>query len=750
VRRTILQSVSSAALLGAAVLLVWFAQDDATISPPIRAGQATSVAEPPATAVLPDGGEPGPARFEIGGTRAGHGPAAAEVRVLWPDRTGAAGVRVQLQRLTSPGSGHRTVATTIAGGIARFEALAATRYAATSERGGWATFSHSVDAPGRAELRLMDALFVDGRVLDPFGAPVEGAIIWQSDPALEPKRVAQSDPDGRFQAAEVRTGVRLIATAARYAPTAAVTTIDRGGRTDAPLLQFSMPGAELRVEACLATGAPIAGAQVRLLPIDLGSVDAFASRIAIGSMTTDAGGATAFECLLPGRYRLVVDASELALSTREVTIDAGSSRSIRVQLGPGAPLHVRVREADGSQARPVRVTALLPSGERVEAVPELGDRLRFDRLPAGRIELTAWRTTLSTNATLDFDAESPRTLELRLPRCAEVSGRIVDATGAPLAGWQIRLELLDGSTSGTATSASDGTFTIERCPIQPHRLWSLDPAAPAAGPAIAPIVPGGAPLLVRIDRAGPAGGSLRLRVRDADGGVIRPLVTLRAQRGFGSSQVALLEVAADSYQFRGLSAGDYEIQIAMPDRGVLPIPVTIRSDGDAVDLGTVLVPKPAALWVRVSPFEPTAMIELRAGRMLRRVEAEGTVRVAPLVPGSWRVALTGPGIATRELPVELAPGQERTLELHAERGWPVTIRFGDGTPSATTFRIAIQDSASELVAERVQLGATELRLYLRAGDHSVAVTSSDGRSGTASLHLPDGAAEPVICALELR
>ncbi len=204
-----------------------------------------------------------------------------------------------------------------------------------------------------------------------------------------------------------------------------------------------------------------------------------------------------------------------------------------------------------------------------------------DRAVARRVEFEHGETTFTlTEVPLggyELRAEAPRmsgateylllarpeaqhaVVHLALSPAAFVSGRVVDAEGAAVAGLEVLLEPEGGGERRSATTGPSGAYLFELVPDGSYRLLAGDPHAPIA-PARELLV--GPPSLHMPDLVVPVLSVLQIRVVDRDS---RPVPGARVE-GWGSQGGRISAVTDERGLARAsfLPAGRYSIRASAP------------------------------------------------------------------------------------------------------------------------------------------------------------------------------------------
>ncbi len=316
-------------------------------------------------------------------------------------------------------------------------------------------------ATAQVELVAARGQTLRGRVLDPAGAPLAGALVrarpWGGATAIE----AVSDEGGAFTLAPLTPGAAELVAAHPRGLSCGPLPLDVPLGADPDPLELTLapdPAVRGRV---LGAGAPLVGALVQLTP------DASTPGEA-RELRTDAAGAFHLAALPAGRWRVTAEAAGFARAELELEPALLGPEELVIALEPAAALRGVVRTAGGAPAAGAQVV-LEGAGPRAAAVADARGAYELSGLSPGSFVLTA----RSPGAGPAFAAGELRpgeqaTVELLLAAAQRLAGEVVDGEGRPLAGAVVRV--IEGWGERTARSDLAGAFALADLGPGPYRL----------------------------------------------------------------------------------------------------------------------------------------------------------------------------------------------------------------------------------------------------------------------------------------
>ncbi|MEM7203108.1 MAG: carboxypeptidase-like regulatory domain-containing protein [Planctomycetota bacterium] len=765
--------VLGVALAVAAAAVWWLSQRDVE-APPAPPAPAAATAEPaPATTVeapaptRPDASAtrataaPAP-RAAVTGAAAPTPPAPAEAppgidgRVVWADGEPAVDVVVLcgLDDASQLGLDERTTRSDDAGAFA-FDDLPPGRYRVRSDRGG--EVKVLLAAPGRREvsLEIPAGIAVAGRVVDDTGQPVAGAALWLSSRwTLERgARVATTDAEGTFTLRSIQTQRYLGARAAGYSPSIARYLEAREGETLSLELELTRRGASVRGTVYDAHGAPVSRALVRV-----GHADRAAGFVQTGSggvardwapatARSDARGEFKIDGLPTGRLEVLARAPGHGAARLLVDAQPGATVPVTATLPAAASIEGIVRDAGGTPLHRAQVR----SGARwddptrsVSTSDELGHYALGDITP-GEVQVAVLqRGQVVLKTTLTVGPGQTLRWDPILSQKLGIEGRLVDASQRPLPRWMI-VAMRDSEWVGTVFTGANGEFAFADLEPEAHTLRAFqqraDQAAAGERGQVAAVVrndvmPGDNTVLLVVDDDAMPSGAVRGRVRAANGGVpTETRVMLGMVDGRGGIAVKVDAVTGE-FHAEGLVPGTYRISVRSEGHPQIRVGRREVRAAEEIDLGDLQLSEGGSCsgtlrHANGSPL-PDVKLELLAedgtltGTMRRQSDH---FRSSSVARGSYRLMVSGPGLARTAVPVVIETGRDTQLEIISHQGVQVhlTARV-PGTAAwvhLSLYREGESMGGSGLQAQADGTYATDL--WLAPGDYRVWVGTDGSR-----------------------
>lgn len=349
---------------------------------------------------------------------------------------------------------------------------------------------------------LQPGVAVRGRVVDGAGRPLPEVSVAaapsraEAGPWAGPADPALTDGQGRFELPDLRPGDRLDLTARKtgYAPSRL-----RGLRapTGEPVTLVLERAAAISGRVVDAEGHGVAEAWVQLDEargeIASAGVPTFFEQSLHGA-TADAEGAFQFSAVAPGKILLRAHRDDYQPSAaRTLEIQPGRSlEKVELVLERGAVITGRIARPDGLPVPGAHVRVREPGQRGVWTEFLFADSdgegiYRLDGVPLRRQRVEAF-DALGARVSREIEVRpGDNSLDLVLEPGRQVRGRVVDASGRPVAGARGTLRPTGSVTPDVARARStfDGTFMFAGVAGGTYELtFEREGYAPAGGPGL--------------------------------------------------------------------------------------------------------------------------------------------------------------------------------------------------------------------------------------------------------------------------
>jgi hypothetical protein len=321
---------------------------------------------------------------------------------------------------------------------------------------------------------------IEGYAVDPEGRPVPGAEIRLTEASGDPMSrympqedgppAATSAQDGFFRIEDRRAGetVDLDASRSGYAPAVASSV---QVPPDQPVRLVLQPSSTVEGRTVDPDGKPVAGAQILIHPSDpvaMGGRVRMFTAARSQSAVSDETGFFRIEDVIPGGFELQAMATGYQRSELDnLEVRPGQElRGLEVMLAPGAVIEGRVFSPSGQPLAGAEVGVVDPAIHVFfgTATTDGDGRYRLDGVAPGARSVQAEHEDYR-RAVKEVEVRlGENSVDLRLEGGVEISGRVVDEGGTPVA--SARVSLREGSGMGSwnqpsAASGADGSFKID-------------------------------------------------------------------------------------------------------------------------------------------------------------------------------------------------------------------------------------------------------------------------------------------------
>jgi len=551
-------------------------------------------------------------------------------------------------------------------------------------------------------LRVPEGREVLGRVVNSRGNGVRNAELWLSYPERPElqRHIGSSAADGSFQLTDVDPRSWLGARDRRRQPSDLVSMVQT---PDEEPLVLRLTPSFWQITGIVSgpLGEQVAGASIRT--VDLG--DMLRSRTdlsgrsyrfaSLGEALTDSEGAFELRGLPAREFDVVVTADGYA-PLRQRARAVGQKKPVleKFVLQSGSPLSGRVLSAGAPVAGAI-VHAVFQRGiaPRHARTDESG-RYSLEHMPLGYVHLYAemaqhgWaRTDLELQAGTDHEWDA------HLDRSSEITGVVLDTTGAPLVGWDVVVEATpielrfdhgaDRLGLRRARTDEEGHFSIGGCGPVAHMV-RVSPAGESAdwSHAVQPYVqPGAGPVELWVGSASIPSARLSGELRDALGGIPDGGSVVIDSVLVSRPEALQMDAKTGRFESGLLPPGEYAIGVRAP--GVPPRESrrVVLLPGDSLDVGILKLEERGSLiaTLKPDPDKPDAVTSalLFDGKLFRvrtrsswyghGLEFKDGVLSASLYPGEYLLQMSrAGGGARRDFVIEA--GRETAFEVDFERG----------------------------------------------------------------------------------
>lgn len=532
--------------------------------------------------------------------------AEADLRVRVHDARGAPVFGMSVEVVVHAATLHRALGATAVDGVwtTRLPMTGTTAVATTIEIANGASRRIAV-RPGT----VADVIFgleaevtVSGRVLDPAGAPVVGALVYSAPPTTAQHLIrtsprAVSDAEGRYTVRHIAHRSFLGARAEGHTASALYVLGDAAVRDGAVQLDLVVGdgGATIHGRVVDARGLPVVGASVvamsseraRWRPVRVGISTLAWQRVCA---VTDREGAFAITGQAPGTTTIAAWAADRPRVEQEVSLARGRTASVVVSLPDGAHVAGVVRGPDGRPLSDVCIqcTDRLRDESNPITYTDAEGAYHLMGLPLGRVKLRASSDGMSAVSCVAEASIGGSKHDFVLRPAPRISGRVIDERGAAAVGvW------IEGREPETRRPASkpqktggDGSFSLacyDEGIVEISVRWE---GSAMETPAVTVVPCPSSDIVLRVESSSTFGAKLCGRIRlDA------PAASLGLQvRRLGGTPIlrSLARPRADgSFDSGPLPPGTYELVLQIDfERTVAFGPFTL-SAGEQRNLGDV-------------------------------------------------------------------------------------------------------------------------------------------------------------------
>jgi len=755
---------------------------------PARAPESGGGASAPATA---GGGDASRERVAAAEPRAAR-PASsaalgsARVRATWAsDKTPAANVSVRASTFERPGG---QFAWDVPRGVTNeagelfFERLPIGETYFDCDRGTSMKADIRAGETAAVAIELPRGFGIEVTVVDPSGAPVEGAEIWLSRVyarASQGDVVGRTGKQGTFLVRDLRHDACVAARSDRLGPSRVERVTGSESATVPLRLQLAGACGEVRGRVLDADGAPVGEGWMLVgdeEPSFARGDDGVVRWKPTGACVPIENGRFVARGVPTGAVAYTARAAAGAPTRGVVDVAAGEVVEIEVRLVRGGAIAGRALDAGGRPVDRAQITVgYVGTFDAVATWTAKDGTYRLEGVPAGDVEAFAWKEIReSTSAKLAVPASGEARWDPILPRADRaIRGRVVDERGLPLAKWRVvaHLPYLPAMGASEAASDDDGRFEIGQCGEGEHVVEAFEPWSaearrdptrmlefPSAGAEH--VVPGGDDVVIAVPDSARKTASLVGVVVDAEG---KPVANARVSLGRKGDFMTYGAVndANGAFRFAHLPGGaNYAVRVEKDGFPALERVVEPLAPGRVTDLGALKLVPGGTVRIELrredgKPLEGNLSISAEpqsakgAGVWIDERAREGDrIRSQPLAPGAYRLRVYADGAACALPEFEIRTGAETRLAVTLRSGFDRTVRV------ARPAEVTIRDADGRIVwTDRIRAhagGAPHESFTLAPGAYRIEAVADDGARGEATFAVAGPAKEGEAIDVTLR
>ncbi len=501
---------------------------------------------------------------------------------------------------------------------------------------------------------------------------------------------ATTGSDGRFEVRDLPVGTWDLSVQGKgYAPlrVPGLGIPEGGGSTDLGTVILA-PGAPVDGYVVDREGHPIAGAEVHVSEADSGFATRFLEERSSPPTVTGADGFFRIEDRRPGETIDLVAGRTGYAPDALPGVEVPAEEPVRIVLKAASAVEGRVVGPDGeplanvvvfvSPADPMSMAALgaASMSQPVPASSGADGSFRIENVAPGTIDLYAMTVGRQQAQLKNLEVQPGKDLtglEIVLAPGAVVEGRVLSATGKPVAGAEVNVMSPDNAFS--ATSDGDGHYRLEGISPGVHLIEATHKGYPPVRRQLA-VRPGDNALDLTFEE-----GSTQIsgRVMDQAGApVAGARVYLRKEEWDPSDLTSGVSGADGAFILSGVPDGVYQLfaekqGFARSREGKL-----IAVDGSSVGGIEIRLTQGGSIVGRILglEFSDLAQVQVMAELQVGQVMPDGSYRIDHVAPGEQQVVASLSGRARQaEGQVVLEPGvSEVRLDLEFREGFTLSGR----------------------------------------------------------------------------
>lgn len=615
-----------------------------------------------------------------------------------------------------------------------------------------------------ARFTIRNGTNIDLTVVDDKGAGVEGAEVFITSRIREADFgvvLGTTGRDGTYRVRDLSLDGFLGVRARGYAPPRTPYLMCAATHLDLTLeLELVRGGGELEGTVRNSAGNPVPGAVLILESL----VEPKTGRLKSGHggsiappirLTTDEKGHYLAEGTWAGPIQILVQSEGYPPLLANTRLSNGNRRELDLILDDGATLTGGIFDPEGKRIVDAKVTvtdsAVCGFRDPISVPIDEKGSFAVDRLPPGPLRAQV-QTPDGAATEREFDLLPGRETywKATLDYGNEIRGRLVDESGAPLAGWRVRAqapysawkdsegEERERRREVNTYTTSEGKFRIASRRNFGHRLAFFDPTQWSANPCMVQ------------DDVLPDGVERSITIQDSvrPSAFLKGKFTYREGRPISNALLYLSVVGNQRYAGRHsmnekgefevgpLSPGNYELTLRPKVLGQIVLNPISVGPGEKKDLGAIDLGLYGSFSAKVR-MENDAAFERPSLRLLdetHRLHLSCTLNGNTatrnfLWPGKYRFCLTGYGqtiVGSQAVSVEIVGGEETTVSATLHPGAKRFLLFEE-PPEDPGWTVVIDAEVLDVNGEllwtrrfgRDDVGRLVTSVYLSPGSYQI-------------------------------